>query len=191
MPLEQKQKRQMSTPHQAFAILCFWWATVDTGYYDRVSYSTYILTVSYIAPSTPLSHDSTLPRARRVLDKQLSQQTNNETMRQTNTFWTNFELWAFSEQISFNNISNKKIEFRISNPEDLIEDINTLEKLDLSHSMKYLDKCCRKRLENPISIALYNSIEWKCIPWYGNILEILKYSGNKYSIVWKTSSFFP
>ena len=44
-------------------------------------------------------------------------------------------------------------------------------------------KCCRKRLENPISIVLSNSIVWKCCPWYGNFLEILwKYSGNKTSI---------
>ena len=28
-------------------------------------------------------------------------------------------------------------------------------------------KCCRKRLENSISLVLSNSIEWKCCPWYG------------------------
>ena len=30
---------------------------------------------------------------------------------------------------------------------------------------------CTKRLENPISIVLSNSIVWKCFPWY-NILEL-------------------
>ena len=33
-------------------------------------------------------------------------------------------------------------------------------------------------LENPISKVLYNSIVWKCFPWYGNILETLE-------ILWK------
>ena len=51
-------------------------------------------------------------------------------------------------------------------------------------------KYYRKRLENPISIVLSNSIVWKCIPCYGIILETFwRYSGNKTYILWKMSSF--
>ena len=82
---ETEETNEHSTSRICYSLSLVGYSGLDMGYYDRVSYSTYILTVSYIAPSTPLSHDSTLPRARRVLDKQLSQQTNNETMRQTNT----------------------------------------------------------------------------------------------------------
>ena len=40
-------------------------------------------------------------------------------------------------------------------------------------------ECCRKRLENPISIVLSNCIVWRC-PWCGNILEKnWKYFGNR------------
>ena len=69
----------------------------------------------------------------------------------------------------------------------------TLEKLNLFHGIEMFWKYCRKRLENPISIALYNSIVWECFPWYGTILEILsKYSANKtWTILWKSSSFSP
>ena len=37
-----------------------------------------------------------------------------------------------------------------------------LEKLNLFHNMETFWKYCRKRLENPISIVLSNSIVWKC-----------------------------
>ena len=67
---------------------------------------------------------------------------------------------------------------------------NSLQKLDLFHSMEIFWKYCRKRLENPISIVLSNSIVRKCFTWYGNIQEILwKYFGNRTSILWKESSF--
>ena len=65
----------------------------------------------------------------------------------------------------------------------------TLEILDLFHSMEIFWKYCR-RLENPISIVLPNSMIWKCCPWYGNIMEILwKYSANKTYILCKRFSF--
>ena len=40
--------------------------------------------------------------------------------------------------------------------------------------MKIFWKCCRRRLKNPISIVLSNSIiaVWKCFPWCGYIVEI-------------------
>ena len=43
---------------------------------------------------------------------------------------------------------------------------------------KYFGNIVLKRLNNPISIVLSNSIKWTCFPWCGNILEIkLPYCG--------------
>ena len=48
-----------------------------------------------------------------------------------------------------------------------------------------------KRVGKPnLSTALSNSIVWECFSWYGIILEILlKYSGNRTSILWRRFSF--
>ena len=53
----------------------------------------------------------------------------------------------------------------------------------MKHRMKIFWKYCRNILENPISIVLSNSMEWKLcsMAW--------KYSGNKSSILWKRPSF--
>ena len=56
---------------------------------------------------------------------------------------------------------------------------------------RYFGNIVKKMLQNPISIVLSNSIIWKCFLCYGHILEILlKYFGNKASVMWKRSSFY-
>ena len=60
-----------------------------------------------------------------------------------------------------------------------LERVNTLEKLDLFHSIEVFFKYCRKRLENPISIVLSNSIVWK------RFSVVWKYFRNSLEVSWK------
>ena len=53
-------------------------------------------------------------------------------------------------------------------------------KLNLFHGMEIFWNYCAKRLENPMSIVLFNSILQNCCPWYGNVLEKkLPYCGRR------------
>ena len=65
-----------------------------------------------------------------------------------------------------------------------------LEKMDLLHSMEVCWQYCRNVGKSNLH-SFVQSIVWECLPWFGNIQEILwKYCGNKTSILWKRSRFF-